>query len=426
MILAAGAVLAAGTARADFDPEAWSHFREIRVAEDAAGDHARLLLDDAVWDESAGADLADLRILRGQTDDIGYVVYVPEGRPPRIQERRARVYDIARQGDRASELKIDLGDSPPIANRLRIETDARDFGCAVTVEGSDDGKTWKTLRDDAAIFDFGGDIGRRFTTVALPDTRMRYLHVTVAAPPNGKPIDLKGATVFQEQPAQESDLPALADRPVKKRTEAAQMRETWHTLDLGARHLSVSRLAFETPQENFSRPVAVEVSDDGKAWSGAGGGMIFRFRTDRYREERLTVNLPEAFGRYVRVKVADGDDPPLAVTRVSVLGRPRYVYFPFQKGQAYRLYYGNAQAHPAQYEYAKVFAHVDRAAAIEARLGDPQTNPRFIATRAAEPAPPWVERNQWVLYVALGVAVVGLGLVALRALRRTEADPPPA
>ena len=51
LLLAVG--LPAATARADFDFEAWRTFREIKVAEGAAGEHARLALDDHVWDNAA-------------------------------------------------------------------------------------------------------------------------------------------------------------------------------------------------------------------------------------------------------------------------------------------------------------------------------------------------------------------------------------
>ena len=410
----------AAPARGDFDPEAWRVCREIKAPEGASGQTARLALDNNVWDNSVGPDLRDLRIIRDETDDIGYVAYVPQEPEPQVEKTSARVFNIAKRGQEASEMTLDLGEGPPITNRIHVRTLARNFGCAVTVEGSDDNKTWKTIRKDAAIFDFGGDIQRQFTTVTIPDTRMRYLRVVVAAPPNAGPIDLDGADVYQEKAREKSDLPLLVSLPVINRSEAQQMRETWVTLDLGARHLPVRTVTFVTPQENFSRPVRVETSDDNKHWQPAGGGAIFRFRTDRYREERLAVTFPEAFGRYILVKIENGDDPPLPVTRVEVQGRPRYIYFPFEAGKQYRLFYGNPDARSPHYDYATVFAKVDRRAALDTRLGEPQENPRFIATRAAKPVLPWVERNQWVLYVALIVAVIGLGLVALKALKKPE------
>ncbi|MCX5656145.1 MAG: DUF3999 family protein [Planctomycetota bacterium] len=410
----------AATARGDFDPEAWQVYREIKAPEGAKGETARLALDNDVFDKSAGPNLPDLRVLCGETDDIGYVVYTPEQPEPRIERSQAQVFNLAKRGTEASELTLDLGDSPPVTNRIRIRTPARNFGCAVTVEGSDDNTTWRTIRKDAAIFDFGGDIQRQFTTVTIPDTRMRYLRVVVAAPPNGGPIDLDGADVFQEKPAEKSDLPLLVGRPVVSRSESQGARETLVTLDLGSRHLPVQTLTVDTPQENFSRSVHIEVSDDKEHWQPAGDGTTFRFRTARYREEQMAVTFPEAFGRYVRLKIANGDDPPLPITGVTVQGRPRYVYFPFEAGKQYRLFYGNPDARPARYDYAAVFSKVNRRAAVETRLGEPQKNPRFIATQATQAPSPWLEQNQWVLYAALAAVVIALGLVALKALKKPE------
>jgi len=150
--------------------------------------------------------------------------------------------------------------------------------------------------------------------------------------------------------------------------------------------------------------------------------VIFRFRTQRYRRERLTVEFPEAFGRFLRLTILDGDDPPLTVAKMTVEGRPRYVVFPFETGRRYRLFYGNPSARRPRYEYTKVLQHEDLRSAVAARLGAATANPRFVATREAPEVHPWIARNQWVLYVGLGVAVAVLAGIALRALRRPPAE----
>ena len=414
--------LAAATAHADFDFEAWRTCREIKVLEDAVGEHARFPLDDHVWDHAAGPGLQDLRILRGETDDIGFAVHVPAKAPVRIEERTARVLNVAKRGREASELTLDLGENPPVANRIELRTPALNFRCPAAVEGSDDGTTWKTLRADGAVFAFTGDVAKRFTKVSFPDTRMRYLRVVVGAPAGAEPIDLAGATVFQETAAETGDLPLLLMHPVQSRTETLQGTETWYRLDLGAKNLPVSKIEIETAEENFTRPVRIDIGNKATMPSRAGGGVVYRYRTARYNEERLAVEFGETFGRYVHVRVRNGDDPPLASARISVYGRPRYVFFPFERGRRYRLFYGNPPARAPQYDYAETFARVDRAAAVEARLGDAEHNPRFIATRDALGPHPWIIRNQWVLYVGLGVAVIGLVLIAIRALRQTPVE----
>ena len=416
--LAAALALTAPAARADFDPEAWRFVRAVEVPEGAAAGHARVPLDPHVWDHAAGPDLRDLRVVRGEADEVGYALYAPEEPVPVRQERAARVLNVATRGREASQLVLDLGPDPAVTNRVRIETPAANFRCGVIVEGSDDRAAWKTLRDDAAIFAFTGEVAERFTEVSFPDARFRYLRVVVAAPPAGEPIDLAGAAVWQEVEPPPSEVPLRVDRPVRTRTEVAGDSTTRYTLDLGARHLPVDRVTLETAEANFSRPVRVEVSDDAKAWRPAGGGVLFRYRTARYRREQMTVAFDEAFGRYLRVTVRNGDDPPLPVAEITVRGRPRYVFFPLEPGRRYRLVYGSAEARAGRYEYRQVFAHIDRPSAVPARLGPVTRNPRFIATREAPEPHPWIVRNQWVLYVVLGAAAAGLVLIAVRALRR--------
>ena len=410
--------LAVTAAHGEFDPEAWRVARDIKAPEGAAGGMARAALDNHVWKNAADPSLNDLRVIRGKVEEIGYALYVPAEAPPRIEERRVRVFNAAVSPKVSSEISLDLGDAPPITNRIRLGTSARNFRCAVTIEGCDDGKDWKTIRSDAAIFDFTGDESARFTTVGFPDTRYRYLRAVVAAPSGGKPIALTGAMVFQEIPADKPELEMLLVRRPIRHTEIQLRRETHFILDLGVRNLPVSRILLQTPGKNFFRRTLISVSNDNKRWSEAGSGCVFRFRTDRYRQEELAVEFGERFGRYLRVRVLNEDNPPLVVTRITVHSRPRYIFFPFTPGRRYRLVYGNQRARRPQYEFPKVFARMDRRSAIEARLGRPERNVRFIPTRDAVLPDPWIQRNQWILYAALVVAVVGLGIVAIRALKQ--------
>lgn len=418
--------LSAGPLRAGFRPEAWRFYRPAEVPEGARGEHARIPLDPHVWDHAAGPVLQDLRVVRGTAEEIGYAVYVPERPTPRRKKRPARVLNVARRGHEASQLLLDLGEDPPPTNGIRIETLAENFRCPVTVEVSHDRQDWWTVREDAAIFAFSGEVSRRFTEVSFPDATFRYLRIVVGAPPGGEPIELAGAMVWQEVEPEPPEVPLLVPRPVASRTESAGTDETRHVLDLGARNLPVSRIAFETNEENFWRPVRIDISDDRKAWHAAGDGIIFRYRTAAYRREQVTVDFDEMFGRYLRVIVRDRDDPALAVTGIAVEGRPRYIFFPFEQGRRYRLFYGNPDARPGRYDYRKVFAHVARRQAVEARLGPVRRNTRFIATREARPPDPWLVRNQWVLYAATAAVVAALVLIALRALRRPAPEEPAA
>jgi len=61
------------------------------------------------------------------------------------------------------------------------------------------------------------------------------------------------------------------------------------TLDLGSTNAPVNSLDFTTGQQEFFRGVRLSVSADGKEWSPAGGGEIYRYVGDSRREESLRV-----------------------------------------------------------------------------------------------------------------------------------------
>jgi hypothetical protein len=85
-----------------------------------------------------------------------------------------------------------------------------------------------------------------------------------------------------------------------------------------------------------------------------------------------------------------------------------------EPGRRYTLLYGHSRASAPQYDLARVTAETALDGAAEARLGAPVTNEAYD-----DPAP-WTERNPFVIWAALAVAVVVLGALAVRALKGTD------
>ena len=84
-----------------------------------------------------------------------------------------------------------------------------------------------------------------------------------------------------------------------------------------------------------------------------------------------------------------------------------------EPGRRYTLIYGHSRALAPQYDIARVTDEADLDRAAEAGLGAAVTNEAYD-----DPAP-WTERNPFVIWAALGVAVIVLGALAVRALKGT-------
>jgi hypothetical protein len=201
------------------------------------------------------------------------------------------------------------------------------------------------------------------------------------------------------------------DLPFVK-VERDARRSVWQS-PAGALPRSVSEIRFHTAQQGFFRPVTVESSSDGKQWMQVGAGDISRTTEGGRIQESLTVGFSERHASEWRVSVFNGNDAPLPDLVPSALATPRRVVFRQEPGRRYTLIYGHSRASAPQYDIARVTdeAELDRAA--EAGLGPAVTNGAYD-----DPAP-WTERNPFVIWAALGVAVIVLGGLAVRALKGT-------
>ena len=88
---------------------------------------------------------------------------------------------------------------------------------------------------------------------------------------------------------------------------------------------------------------------------------------------------------------------------------PVYSYFNADKEGMYSLYFGNSSVDCPHYDFTKIFPHIDKNAAHELFISAIEQNSDYI-----KPQEPWLKRNRWVVYGAMGLAILILGVIALR------------
>jgi hypothetical protein len=123
------------------------------------------------------------------------------------------------------------------------------------------------------------------------------------------------------------------------------------------------------------------------------------------------MTFAETLGPRWRVTVFNQNDAPLADLHLELYAVPRRVVFRYEPGRQYRLLYGNPRAPAPQYDFGQLTDVKSRESAAEATIGAEVVNQAY-----ADPSP-WTERHQSVLWIALGIAVVAVGAIAVRALR---------
>jgi hypothetical protein len=392
-------------------PARWENWRYSRPLELPAVESprlARVAVPPEVYPH-AQRGLLDARVVDDRGDEVPFLFRIRAGRFAR-EFRDARLLETSFRAGEYTQAFVDTGETRPVHNSLELETSERDFFVWVELAVSEDLKTWRVLRERVPLYRFEKEGLSGNLEIEYPESVSRYLRLRVLE--KDKAFSLTSARVAKEI----REEPELVGLPVTLTPEpAAPTGQSWWGADLGADTVPVSGVRFEVPQAEFHRAAQFSVSLDGQRWHALESGAIYRYRLrsaegDR-PQERLEVRFGAVYWRHWRVAVFNRNDPPLSGLQVQFLGTPTWLVFRQEPGRSYRLLYGHPRAALAIYEFQRL-TDVAAADAVPAgTVGAEEENSAWD-----DPAP-WTERNPWVLWAALGVAVLVLGFLAVRTLR---------
>jgi len=411
--LVPAALLAIATALAAAPlPKAWTNWHYSRSIELPATDSTRLvglsLPQDVYLHAQTG--LPDLRIIDDAGNEVPYARYSRIGSTV-SKDLSTEALENSFSPDNYTQLVLDVGKSAPFHNAVEIHTSESDFIEWVSVEASDDGHQWRTVAERAPIFRFRQQSREGTQTVRYSPNDARYLRIRVLD--GGKKFPIDSAQVFSktiEAPERTFLEESIVDEP------AARAGENFWRIDLGTPALGLQEVRFAVNPAEFIRAVEISTSEDGKTWNFVARGEIYRFRQGSTEEEHLRVDVPgDITSRYWRITVINGNDAPLPGVIPSLYVTPVHFVFEQQPGRSYRLIYGQYRAAAPQYDLARRITAEQQDAAIVAQLGAEEETPNYADPR------PWTEKNRYLMWVVMGVAVLLLGYSAIRSLRRNSA-----
>ena len=387
----------------------WRYFRPIELDPVPSPRLVRVTLPLEIYG-LAQRRLADLRVIQGDGAEVPFVLHARVGK----EERNGRSGDIADLGfipGEHTEIVVDVGSDHDAHNALEIQTGVNEFFAWVEVAASDDRERWRILNEKAPIYRFE-DTRDGNVVVSYPDSQARWLRLKVLEP--ARRFAVYGCRVAYEL----VEEPELLELPAGLTPEPSTLpSESRWRADLGVENVPASSVRFEARQPEFHRTVRVHTSTDGEGWEEAGRGEIYRYpqsesgRGEPTMRASLQVRFPEARGRHWRITVLNRNDVPIEGLVPTLEGTPRHVVFRQAPGTAYQLLYGNQRAATPEYDLARLTPRAELEGAIQGGLGRQVTHAGYVSPE------PWSERHPVVLWLALGVAVAVLGLLAVRALR---------
>lgn len=383
---------------AEFDPKAWTSRQKLQgQAEKTA--YVEVPLTDEVMGHSLPPRYHDVRIIGEAGHEVPYVLreFVAEDG---VKEVPATVLSRTVIPGESTSCVLDMGRKGKWANRVTIQTPNIGFSRKVWVEGSDDGNTWKPLVKDGYILALAPPSGyARMTEVPFPQSAFRYLRLRVWLTGETEPFVFDGVVVLQvvKKPGRERTWSYVPGEPIKVPDEKAV---EW-IVDRGRSGLPMEQLELVVGDQNYHRRLSVWTSDDKKSWNSfVQEAIMFGYRGTDEASSQTRFSGHGGFGRYVKIKMWNGDNPPLTLQTVHVKGWVRAVVFQAEKGKSYGLYYGNHKAGAPQYDLAQLAPKLI-GNTTEWKGGAEEANPQFVP-----PVVPLSERKGLVGGVLTAVAAV--------------------
>lgn len=410
-------VLFAATALSALEPVQWQKKAAINVT--AAGGYARVDLPAEVLD-AALPGLADIRLLdpHGREASFDFVRPV-EPVAPRVLSPRHEV----RLGDRATVVTITTGTNEPLAY-VAIETAPGDFLKPANVEVSPDGEQWTSLVRGQPLFRKAGSERMR---VPLQSRSAGFVRITLddrSTPPlaiTGTALELSPKT-------------AAPPRTVAQAVSIGQREEfsgeTVLTLDLGAAHLTLTALEFDSSTPAFSRAVTVterRMENEVLTERVLARGLISRAPGSAVDAPVVWSMGTLAVPREVILHIDNGDSPPLSLTGLNLRRLKRELVFNADQAGTWTLLAGNPAAGAPRYDFARFSAElrtepvdvaVDRLTANPAFQVPPDTLAGVVLPGAAIDPLAWKFRRP----VILGGAGVQQLELDLAVLARAQSD----
>ena len=327
---------------------------------------------------------------------------------------------------------------------LTVKTPLRNFERHVQVEVSDDGNTWKTVVEQARIFDISSFADLRVTDIALPPVLQRHIRLTFkkhdqqtgAATQVRTSTDGKGEinTIdrsFQEEqrsfridrvdgwsemPYWERDVRPLRTREI--RTTDAQpntLKNKDRTLIcFEADRVPLESLKLDSPERFVKVPyeLYVEVTSDiGETfWRRIASGVLERVAFRDYLSEQMTITWSTTRATRYCLSVLHTEGTP-ALSFVEAKGPDYRVVFPYAKGDSMALLIGNSKATLAGF-------NADQIKMLMRTI----TKPLLATPSSLAAQKPETNVNMtYVLFGAIALVVIVLGFALVSAMRRLPA-----
>lgn len=377
----------------------------MEVAEPA--DYGTLRLDRSFY-EHTRSRWGDLRVFSPRNEDVPWT-FRDDVPPAPAQPPAVRIQNRVRTPTGALQFVTDFGRGPVYHDAITLHLSGDEFRRNLRLESSQDGHRWDFVRD-GAILRFQQD-GQRleYLTVEYSASTRRYLRVTIEN--WSDPAALTGVTArtAARHPVEWEDLGSYVVRVVQRKDGMS----VWEC-ELPFREIDSGRITLETPAAEFARSVSVSSSTDGKLFIEDGSRLLYRVPD----AEQLSLLHVRIHGPRLRIKVVDGDNSPLQVSRIRLEVPVREIVLPARTPGQYRVYLGRPSTGRPDWDLGEVLRRRGEIQAVRLTSSAWEKNPDYVPPEA--PPVPFSERYPGLLTGVVIAAAMGMGFGAWRLMRKAS------
>lgn len=323
--------------------------------------------------DAARAALEDLRLYDDAGNEVPFLIARPMPSPKIIQSAKSFHTSLTSS---STVITLETGLARPL-DAVMLETPANDFIKAVQIEGSDDGKNWKTVAQGEVIFRQPNSVDN--LKISLAAIVSKWLRLTVDDR-RSQPVPFTGARVYAGtgEPVPGETI------PVKISERDENPGETRLALDLGAANLEIAGIQIETAEPLFMRQISFavpKISDDSISEQTIGQGVIYRVAVEgQSASENLSVPLgSEIRARELFLFIKNGDSPPLPISAARIIRRPAYLVFLARGAGTFHLLTGNSHCDSPHYDLAALNMNLKSIVVTPIKIPPPSDNPNFRA-----------------------------------------------
>ena len=299
----------------------------------------------------------------------------------------ARPAELRELPDNRIEARFELLQDQPSPVGLDIRTPLKDFIRTVRVSGSSDGQTWKTLVENADIFDYSRYMDVRRTEIPLPKNDFHHFSIEIGNASEERaqplvrlvqaggqdqtraldllrtPFRIDGVSFWHNETSIVKDQPVLREWPHGGFDVVQDPKAKTTEILLRTSRPPLTRIQIETSSRNFQREVSVmaaTLSNGQKSWRTIAKGRFTRVDLPGFSRSDLAIDFPETRSEEYRLVVRNADNPPLEITGIRPSGPVYRLVWLAEPLAEYRLACGNAKIEAPTYDLFAIRTALDK------------------------------------------------------------------